>query len=194
MRRPLRSPIGGNLLDEPAGNVYVGNGRGETASHQRAGKNHDARVDGDINWVGVAPAQLIRYGIADLSEQKVGGLLPARQRAERGGGADPPRRHPGKHRIRSAAPGFFNHRADGQVAGAPAQSGFVTVDEQELPNPISGGGEQVAAKSEQVAVPGVEARDAVPAHSLHLVRDRDAGNGRAANVVVRDEECVGDRT
>src|ERR1700731_3075575 len=50
---------------------------------------------------------------------------------------------------------------------------------------------EVAAEAEQVAVAGVDAGDAVAAHGLHLVRDRDAGDGSAADVVIGDQEGAG---
>src|SRR5581483_8571210 len=67
------------------------------------------------------------------------------------------------------------------------------VDEQELADAIGGSGEQVAAEAEQVAVAGVDAGDGVSAHVLHLVRDRDAGDGGPADVVIRDQEGAAHR-
>jgi hypothetical protein len=179
----------GDLVGEPAGDLDVGDGGGQAAGHGVAGQDHDAGVDGDVDWVGVAPAELGVDGVADLAEDEVGGVLPPGQGLQAGGDADPPGRDPGEGRVGGGAgAGFLDHGADGQLAGPPAGARLVAVDEQELADAVGGGGEQVAAEAEQVAVARVDAGDAAPAHGLHLVRDRDAGDGGTADVVVRDEE------
>jgi len=54
-------------------------------------------------------------------------------------------------------------------------------------------GQQIAAETEEVAVACVQTRDGPPTHALDLVRDCDAGDRRAADVIVGDQEGGCDR-
>jgi hypothetical protein len=57
---------------------------------------------------------------------------------------------------------------------------------------VSGGRQKVSAKAEKVPIAGVEASDRAGPHVGDLMGDRDARDGRATEVVVGDQESVGD--
>ncbi len=84
--------------------------------------------------------------------------------------------------------GFVDHPAHGQVGRSGAFAGFVAADEQEVVDAVGGGGEQVPAETEEVAVSAVHAGHRWGAECCDFLGDGDAGDGGAAEVVVRDEE------
>jgi hypothetical protein len=110
-----------DLAGEPAGDLDVGDGGGQAAGHGGAGEHHHAGVDGNVDGVGVTPAELGVGGVADLAEDEVGGVLPPGQRLRGGGDADPPGRDAGEGRVcGGAGAGLLDHGADRQVAGPRA--------------------------------------------------------------------------
>ena len=74
------------------------------------------------------------------------------------------------------------------MVGAAPGLGPVAVDEEELVDAVRGGGQEVTAEAEQVAIARVETRDRPAAHPRHFVGDGDARHGRTADVVVGDQE------
>ena len=47
-------------------------------------------------------------------------------------------------------------------------------------------------KAENIAIASIDARNRVASHQLHLMSDGDARYGRSSDVVVRDQEGIGD--
>ena len=47
-------------------------------------------------------------------------------------------------------------------------------------------------EAENIAIAGIDARNRVASHELHFVSDGDARYGRSSDVVVRDQERIGD--
>src|SRR5258708_12694560 len=88
-----RHLVGGDLVRKPLGDLDVGNGCREPATHGRAGQDHDTGVDRGINRVGLTPAQQGLYGEADLHEYEVRSLFPLRQGPQPSGNAYLPPRH-----------------------------------------------------------------------------------------------------
>jgi len=89
--------------------------------------------------------------------------------------------------------GLLEHGPHGQVVRASTGFGAIAVDEQELVNAVSGGGQQISPEPQHVAVPGVEARHRAATHQRHLVSDGDARDCCSTDVVVRDQEPRRDR-
>ncbi|HYZ09893.1 MAG TPA: hypothetical protein VE709_15180 [Pseudonocardiaceae bacterium] len=176
-------------VDESVGDLDVRDGRAQPASHTGAGKDHDSDIDRQLCRVLLTPAQERLDGVADLKEDEVGILLPGWETAVVAGGhADVEGRDTGEGGLAGGTARFFDHRADGEFAGAVPDGGLVAVDEEEPVNAIRGSGQQVPSEAEQVAISRVHARDALAAHGLNLVRDGDARDGSPADVVVRDQE------
>ena len=84
--------------------------------------------------------------------------------------------------------GLVEHPPHGQVVRPGTGLRTIPVDEEELPHAVRGGREQVAPEPEDVAVPGVDARDRTSTHEVDLVGHGDAGDGGATDVVVGDQE------
>ena len=159
-----------------------------------AGQHHHAGVDRARHAGGVPPAQQrVERVRRPGAKTKSAVPLPRRQRAQPGGHADPERPGPGEGAVAGERADLLDHRPDGQVAGPVPGRRLVAVDEEELVHAVRRGGQQVPPEAEQVAVAGVEAGDAPPAHRLDLAGDRDARHRRPAEVVVRHQERPGDR-
>jgi hypothetical protein len=47
-------------------------------------------------------------------------------------------------------------------------------------------------EAKHIAIPGIDAGNRVASHELHLTSDSDARYGRSSDVVVRDQEGIGD--
>jgi hypothetical protein len=48
-------------------------------------------------------------------------------------------------------------------------------------------------EAQHIAVAGINTRNRVTPHELHLMSDSDARNGRSPNMVVGNQECISDR-
>src|SRR5262249_42704132 len=89
---------------------------------------------------------------------------------------------------------LLDHRPNRELRGTRTRARTVAVHEEELIDAVRGGGQEITAEAEQVAVTRIQTRDGPPTHQADLVRDRDARHRRPADVVVGDEERARDAT
>jgi hypothetical protein len=135
------------------------------------------------------PFERVRH----LHEDEVGAHPPCNRAADLGDGPDPEVRIALEERAAPVSAYLVDHAAHGQVARPPPLFRGIAVDEEEMVDAVRGRGQKIAPEPKQVSVARVDARNRPAAHVRDFVRDGDARHRGAAQVVVRDEECIRDR-
>ena len=155
--RPVHPGAGVGLDggDELVGHGQLGKAGRQAAGHRRAGHDEDGGKDVAVEVDRVPPPEEV------LDSTTTPGRTAGRRRAStpaaRSRRAVTATRSLGEH---VAALG--HHRAHGEPGRSVTDVGLVAVDEQEVVDVVPGGGEQVPAEAEQVAVAGVEAGGGSP--------------------------------
>ena len=180
--------VAGDLAGKPAG-ISMSGWWGPAGGPWRRWPAPSRRVDG--TWTGRRHASGLGVGgVADLAEDEVGGLFHGQRR--RAAATPSARREASEGRVRGGA-----ERASSMMQRTVGGSSACRNSACRRRRTGTGrrrrrGGKQVTSKPSRCGR-GIETGDALPAHGLHLMRDRDAGDGRAADVVIGDQEGAGHR-
>jgi hypothetical protein len=67
------------------------------------------------------------------------------------------------------------------------------LNQEEVIDSIRSRCQQIALEAEQVSITCIQTRDAAAAHGGDLVGHRETGDSGSAEVVIRDQECIGYR-
>ena len=104
------------------------------------------------------PLQELLYGKRHLREQEVSLVLPHGQTAHSRRHAEPKRTNSGL-RVVGESSCVGDHRSDRKVIRAGSRLGTIPVDKKKFSDAVSGCRKEITSKAEDVAVPGIEARD-----------------------------------
>ena len=181
--------VGVESVEDVARNRELRDVGTDLAGHAGRRQRHDTGVDRAVELDAGPPGDDRVEVVGDLHVPGIGVVLPRRHGAQAAGDADAD----GPRLLLGEVARHVDHGSHREVVGSSSRLGSVAVHEEELLDAVGRRGEQVAPEAEQVAVPGVDARDGAAPHLRDLVGHGDARHGRTTDVVVRYQEAGCDR-